>query len=483
MPNVTVQQAFQLALQHHQAGRLAEAEGIYRQILAHDPRHADSLHLLGVIAHQAGRGELAVKMIREAIAVSPGNAAFHSNLGEAHRRLGQFAEAAAEYGRAVQLKPDYAEALSNLGNVLAKAGRFDEAVAHCRRALAIKPQLADAHNNLGVALVQSGRIDDAVTAFREAVRLSPDVPGLLSNLGGALSEAGRLAEAAAAYERALAPGPGLAEAHSNFATVLVKQGFLDRAMAAFRRALELQPDYLSAHSNLLVCMQASPDVDEAELFAGHRRWEGLHALPLAKWIGPHANSREPGRRLRIGYVSPDFREHSVAFFVEGLLANHDPAAVEVFSYADLRRADRFTARLRRHAGQWREITGMSDAEAAALIRRDEIDILVDLAGHTAANRLPLFARKPAPVQATWLGYCGTTGMSAMDWRITDAHADPPGETERYHVERLARLPGIFASFQPWPESPPPGPPRRLSFAENSEPRWSFSTEINRSMPS
>ena len=189
------------------------------------------------------------------------------------------------------------------------------------------------------------------------------------------------------------------------------------------------------------------------MFAEHCRWAEVHAEPLGRDVVPLSSDGDPGRRLRVGYVSNNFREHSVAFFVEALLASHDRSKVEIFCYADIMLADEFSGRLRRHSAQWRVITGQSDAQVAELIRQDAIDILVDLAGHTARNRLLVFARKPAPVQVTYLGYCNTTGLSAMDYRFTDALADSPGTTEHLHTEQLVRLPDCAWCYRPPDASP------------------------------
>ena len=617
---VTVPEAFALALQHHQAGRLAGAEALCRQILAADPRHADAQHLLGVIAHQVGRNEVALEMILKAIALQPTAPAFHSNLGEAYRKLGRLDDAIAAYRRAIQLKPDFAEAHSNLGTALSGRGRPDEALAAFRRALEIRPGYAEAysnmgnvlkdlghfdqaaaayrsalqirpdyaeahynlgaalgengqpdeaigsyrraiqfkpdyvqaHNNLGNALRDQGRLDEAIAAYRRTTELAPDFPEGHNNLGVALrdrghpdeaaaacrraielqpdfaeahynlgnalkdQDQGRLDEAIAAYRRALQLRPDYAEAHCNLGNALQEQGRLDEALVAFCRAIELKPDFATAHynlgnvlkeqgrfdeaiaayrrvlalkpdfadahnnlgnalkdqghpdeaiaayrralalkpdfagvnSNLLLTLHYLPDFDVEVLFREHRRWDEVHARPLAKEIAPHGNDQNPGRCLRIGYISPDFREHSVAFFAEPLMQSHDRSQVEVFCYTDLVREDQVTVRLRKCAGQWRRSSSMTDEQVADLIRKDGIDILVDLAGHTANTRLLVFARKPAPVQVTYLGYCDTTGLRAMDYRLTDALADPPGTTEHLHSEQLVRLPDTAWCFRP-----------------------------------
>jgi predicted O-linked N-acetylglucosamine transferase (SPINDLY family) len=279
----------------------------------------------------------------------------------------------------------------------------------------------------------------------------------INNVGIALWELGRLDDAVAACRRAVEINPADAEVRNNLGTALKCMGNVREAIGEHRHALRLAPTLAEAHANLLLDLHYLPDLEPEELFREHLGWDEVHAQPVAGLILPHGNVCTPERRLRIGYVSPDFRVHPVAFFLEGLLGAHEHGQFEIFCYADSAREDGFTEKLRRHPGHWRKIAGMSDDRVAALIREDAIDILVDLAGHTGNNRLLVFARKPAPVQATWLGYCDTTGMKTMDYRITDAFADPPGTTEDLHTEELVRLPESFACFRPAEGAPAVGP--------------------------
>ena len=454
MPPLPHPQAFALALAHHQAGRLAEAETIYRQILAAEPHHSDALHLLGVIAHQLDRHELAVEMIRQAIGIDPVHPAYHDNLGSALRALGRLDEAIACSHRALALRPDDPETYSNLGNALREQGRVDEAIAAYRRALELRPDYAAAQNNLGLALRDRGDLAGAIAAYRQALQLQPSYPDALNNLGVALHGQGEFDAAIASYQHALRLQPDCAEAHTNLGVTLHHRGEFAAAIAAYRRALECQPDDAQAHCNLLLILHYPDDLDPAAIFAEHCRWDEAHARPLAPGLAAHANLPDPERRLRVGYVSPDFREHAVASFFENLLAAHDRDRVEVFCYDDVRAEDAVTLRLQKHAACWRKIRGVSDAQVAELIREDRIDILVDLAGHTSRHRLLVFARQPAPVQVTYLGYCDTTGMKAMDYRLTDALADPPGATEHLHSEQLIRLPASAWCFRPPADAPP-----------------------------
>jgi predicted O-linked N-acetylglucosamine transferase (SPINDLY family) len=244
----------------------------------------------------------------------------------------------------------------------------------------------------------------------------------------------------------LAPGSHLA--HNNLGTILNELGHAPEAAACFRRALELNPDYHWAQSNLLFTMQYLPGLSRAELFAEHVRYDEKFARHLLDGSPPPANSPDPERRLRVGYISGDLREHSVAFFIEPVLASHDRDRFEVFCYANQVASDAMTAQLRALVPHWREVASLSDEALADRIRRDEIDILVDLSGHTARHRLLTFARKPAPIQVTMVGYMHTTGLSAMDYRITDVTLDPPGTSEDFSTEELIRLPAGAATFRP-----------------------------------
>ena len=337
----------------------------------------------------------------------------------------RYAEARASLGQAVRLAPGSAAIWLNLGATCLELNRPDEAAAAFRRALAIEPDRPEARNILGVALLQLGRSSEAAIQFEWALRLKPGYPAAHDNLGRVMKAQGRSADSLHHHRAALAREP---------------------------RA--------TTHSNLLYTLNLVPGIPQEEILAEHRRWAEMHAGPR-RFEGRSAAplpAPDPGpRRLRVGYVSPDFCNHAVAFFFEPVLSSHDRERFETVCYSDARVPDQVTGRLRSQASQWRNIAGWSDDLVDALIRADRIDILVDLAGHTAHNRLSVFAGRPAPVQATWLGYPNTTGLSTIDYRITDSVCDPPGETERWHTEELLRLPGAFSCYLPPPECPPVGP--------------------------
>jgi predicted O-linked N-acetylglucosamine transferase (SPINDLY family) len=337
------------------------------------------------------------------------------------------------------MKPGYFQALTNLGTVLKEIKQLDEAIAILRQAIALKPDYAEAFYNLGNALKEKGLLDEAVTAYRRVTALKPDFGPAHNNLGVALSDQGLLEEALISYRRAISQNADDAEANSNLGKSLKELGRFDEAIAAYRRALALRPDFVGAHSNLLLAMHHQ-HLDDHAIAKEHFRWQQQHAGPSSEWIESLSKVHLAGQRLRIGYVSPDFREHSVTRFLLPLMANHDREKFEIFAYAEVPAPDEITIRLQSLTDVWRDTVGLGDAEVAELIRKDGIDILVDLAGHSAGNRLLVFARRPAPVQVTWLGYPGTTGLDAMSHRLTDSHADPPGLTEGLYSESLVRLP-------------------------------------------
>jgi len=486
---------FEAGVAHHQAGRLAEAEACYQQVLAAQPGHADALHLLGALAQQVGRHDLAVDLIRQAIRRNPGNPVYYCNFGfalrdqgmleeavaacreairlapdfaEAHTNLGlalmgqgKLDEAVAEYGEAIRLKPGLAEPYSNLGGVLGRQGRLEEAVAACREAIRIRPDFAEACSNLGAALYQQGDLDEAERACREAIRLKPDHAEAHSNLGSVLRDQGKLDEAIAACRTAIDIRHFSAEAHYNLGNALYDLGRLDETVAAYRQAILFKPDFIQASTGLLTCLNYDARVSNAMLFDAHRAWNERHAQAMPR-PAAYANGRGAGRRLKVGYVSADFRQHSVAYFLEPLLRHHDHDAVEVFCYAQVVRPDAVTARFKALADHWVETAGMSDERLAERIQLDGIDILVDVGGHTAKNRLLVFARKPAPVQVTWLGYPNTTGLDTIDYRLVDAVTDPEGEADAFASETLVRLPGGFLCYGAPKDAPAPGPPPCLA---------------------
>ena len=389
------------------------------------------------------------------LALKPDLVEAHHNLGLVLRALGQLDAAAASFEAAIALRPSLFEAHVSLGLVLEANGDLAGASTSLGRALALRPGHAAGHYNLGVVLARQGRSDEAIDAYRHAIVLRPDFAEAHTNLGAALQGRGMLEAAEGAYRQAAALNPNSPAVHMNLAKVLQLQGRVIEAMSEFERVAQLRPDDAEARDAWLCGLNYRPDISPETLLAEHRRWTPQPA-PSHATVWP--NSPEPERRLRIGYVSGDFHDHPVGFFLPPVLGARDPARVEVFCYSNDERVDDTTRRLRAAADHWREITGVADTAVAAMIGEDQIDILVDLSGHTPANRLSLFAGRPAPLQVSWLGYAATTGLAAIDYLVMDAVTAPPG-VEAWCSEALVRLPfGRFCYGPPAGAPAPAAPP-------------------------
>jgi FkbM family methyltransferase len=373
---------------------------------------------------------------------------------------GALDEAEARCRAIVERDPGHGAAWDRLARIAERRGHLAAAEEHFQRAIATLADPAEAHNNLAVLLQRRGALDGALTHYRRAIALGLRHALLHSNLGCVLRSLGQLQESADELARALAIDDALAHAHSNLGVTLALQGEIAAALAHARRAVALQPAFQLAHSNLLFCLNYADDLGAEEIAAQHRAFGRKHPPPDELAPGFElGDGEDPDRRLRVGLVSPDFKQHSVAYFIEPLLEGCDRErdALELTGYSDAPCPDAITQRLRAAADRWRPIQGFDDAAVAQRVRADRIDILIDLAGHTAGNRMSLFAARVAPVQMTYLGYPNTTGLDSVDWRITDAWADPPGTTEALHSEELLRITGGFLCFRPRPDSPEPAP--------------------------
>jgi predicted O-linked N-acetylglucosamine transferase (SPINDLY family) len=585
------------AVRHHHAGRLADAEKMYREILARQPDQPEVLHLLGALCDQTDRTDSAIELISRAVMLKPDVAIYYDTLARSLKCAGRLDEAIAAYRQALRLKPDFAnaqnnlgvalraagnllesqeafrvtikinpdfaEAHNNLGHLLIDAGRFDDAVTACRRAIVLKPEYGDAlnnlgnalmgrrsiddalaayrhalkinpahaeaWNNLGIALYEAGALNDSIAAFQNALRYRPGYAEAYNNLGNTLRRIGRLSDAVAVYEAAVNLKPGYAEAHNNLGVVLwetgshkqaiasceraiqLKPGFAeahnslgnvlkdygdsDDAIAHYEIALELNPDYAeahnnlalalkdqarhgeaiehaaraiairpdhAAHSNLIYLLHFHPDADSDAIACEQANWHRVHAEPLSANILPCANVRSPERRLRIGYIAPYFRRHVVGLNILPLLRQHSHEQFEIFCYSDVIQSDSITEKYKSLADCWRNVVGLDDERVAELIRQDKIDILVDLSLHLSSNRLLVMACKPAPVQATFAGYPGGTGLKTIDYRMTDLFLDPPATLAPNSFEKPIYLPSFWcydesAMTAGMDEIPPVGP--------------------------
>jgi predicted O-linked N-acetylglucosamine transferase (SPINDLY family) len=434
-------------------GTLEEAAANLSKAIELKPDYVEAICNLGIVLSKQDRTDLALVQYQQALRIKADQARIHLNRGMLLAEKGALGEAEASFRRALHIEPDSVEARDNLAAVLSKQGRRDDAQALFHEALASSADYALIRLNLGALLAKKGELVEAEAALRRALRARPDSVDGYYNLGIVLYRQERLDEAVMQYRQALRLNPDHADSHMNLGVALKDQGRLDDALHAFRSALRIRPDAATIHSTVVYFLNYHPDYDARAILEECARFNQQHAEPLQKLIRPHDNSRDPERRLRIGYVSPDFREHVDAFFTVPLLSNHDHEQCEVFCYADVSRPDYLTERLRGHADIWRSIVGLSDQEVADLVESDRIDILIDLKVHTANNRLLVFALKPAPVQVTWLGYPGTTGLTTIDYRLTDPHLDPPGLFDAFYSEESIRLPDTFWCYDPLTDGP------------------------------
>jgi predicted O-linked N-acetylglucosamine transferase (SPINDLY family) len=409
-------------------GHWQQAVPLLERAAALDPDHLDALRLYAWLALQAGRPHAALPAASRWAALDSRSAEARNVLAIASRQCGRLEDAIASLREAVAIEPTFFDALVNLGNALLDAGDPAAALPYYQRALAIKPDSASVHNNLG-------------------------------NLHRDLHQP---TQALAAYRRAVAIDPNHARAHGNIGNILKDLGDIDGAIAAFRHAIALGPDVAETWSNLLLTLACSDRISADQIAEEHRAF-GRHFASCIDPLPPVApEARRAGARLRVGYVSADFRGHAAARFIEPLLAAHDRSRVEVFCYYNQPRGDDVTERLRCMAEHFLPVAGVSDQQLAARIRADGIDVLIDLNGHTSGNRLPLFFLRPAPVQATWLGYLGATGVPTIDWRITDAIADPVGTPPSPGLERPWRLPRTLWCYQPYAQAPDVAPPPHIA---------------------
>ncbi|MGD9950687.1 MAG: tetratricopeptide repeat protein [Desulfobulbus sp.] len=378
-------------------------------------------------------------------------------LGVVHNQTGNLSEALDAMNNAVALSPADAEAHSNLGSLLQSAGQAEKAIKKCRKAIQLQPNFAAAHRHLGDALHDIGQLDEAVKSYRRALKINPDYPEAYNNMGVVLLALDRADEAIKSYHRALKINPAFTEARNNLGTALQHLGRREDGLKEYRQALENNPNFAQAHSNLLFALSHDETVGAQSLFAEHRRFAQRYEIPLRDQWPEHTNARIPDRCLRVGFVSADLRDHAVAGYIEPILTHLAKSAhMSIFAYSNNTVEDNVTRRLQQYPAHWRRIANLTDAALVQTIQDDGIDILIDLSGHTAGNRLPVFASKPAPIQVSWIGYPGTTGLTAVDYYLTDRFFLPPGHFDDQFTEKLVYLPASVP-FSPMAEAPPVSP--------------------------
>jgi predicted O-linked N-acetylglucosamine transferase (SPINDLY family) len=478
------------------AGRLAAAERQYRRVLDADPQNAEANYKLGIIASQTDRVALAVPHFAAALKAGPDQPHYWLSLATAllgARRVGDaravlerfrekrfadaetqatltalianlFTEAHQHYedrlfkdaepliDMIVMLDAGHVEALHMAGSIAAQTNRLNLAIDLLQIAVSLDDDAPVIKGNLGTILARQGRYGEANACFDRSIEIDPNNPNTFSNFGVALRKQGRLRDAIDRFDEALRLCPDFAQAHSNRGSALMDLGLLDEAIAAYDEALRIDPSLSFVHSNRLFTKLYSAKFNAEECFIDAKAFGERFADPLLR-RRPFTNDRNPERRLRVGFVSGDFREHAVNYYFEPAIQHFDNSKIETFAYSNTVNEDVATERLKAIFCHWRCVCGLDDDQAADLIEADHIDILIDLSGHTADNRLLIFARKPAPIQAGWIGYPGTTGMAAMDYRIADRFIEPDGLGDDVSVEGIWRLPHVGACYQANQRSP------------------------------
>jgi protein O-GlcNAc transferase len=484
-----VETLYNLGIMLQRTGDLTAAADSFRKALAIDSKYVQAHFSLGNALQESQQLEEAVKSFRQATLLAPEWAEAHFNLGNALRDLGQ-------QKKAVILKPNWAEVHSNIGHSLVNLKSYEEAILSCKRAIALDASLSEPHFNMGVALNALKKPVEALISYRTAVILKPDWFEAQQDLSYLLFYLGRYEEAVTAYRKLISLKPEWAEAYTSLGLVLVQQGFasldfakfreadachrqalalkpdlphtycnlaasplqtgleIDQALSLCRKALDIKPDFFEAHQLLLFYQQYSEKLTPEIARNSLEQFAQICQIKLLEF--QHSNVRNPEKRLRVGYLSPDFRFHSCSWFIEPLLSAHDRLQVEVFCYANVPKADQVTERFKALTENWYDLRGLDVDEVATLIQSHNIDILVDLVGHTSGNLLAVFCRKPAPIQASWLGFPSSTGLTAIDYRISDSLLTPKG-TPEYYAETLWNLNCPSHCYRPSPQAPTVGP--------------------------
>lgn len=438
---------FNLGVTLTSLGRLDEAKSWYRKALVLRPNFGHAHFNLATILQRQSLLDEAEDHYKQTIKADSGNFAAFCNLGMICKERGKYDEAESYFNSALKINELHVETRNNIGLILQEKNKLEEAAQCFQAILRIRPDFADAHCNLGDVYKKQTRLEDAEKCYKTAISLQPEIARFHCNLGIVYHETARYLEATASYQRALSLDANSLNLFSNMGNTYSDRGMRAEAEQSYRRALEIEPDHAETYGNLLFLLNYDPVRSASEIFAEYQVYEEKYARPhQSKWRA-FANDKNPHRRIKVGYVSPDFRRHAVQYFLEPLLAHHDRQAFELYAYAELKYEDAVTERYKTYVDHWVPTAGLSDDKLAERIRADGIDILIDLAGHTGSNRLQVFARKPAPLQVSWLGYGYTTGLSAIDYFLTDDTCAPPG-AEAVFSEQPWRLETPSFAYRP-----------------------------------
>ncbi|KAJ6300230.1 hypothetical protein OIU76_021099 [Salix suchowensis] len=443
----------------------------YEKAAIERPMYAEAYCNMGVIYKNRGDLESAIACYERCLAVSPNFEIAKNNmaialtdLGTKVKLEGDISQGVAYYKKALYYNWHYADAMYNLGVAYGEMLKFEMAIVFYELAFNFNPHCAEACNNLGVIYKDRDNLDKAVECYQLALSIKPNFSQSLNNLGVVYTVQGKMDAAASMIEKAIIANPTYAEAYNNLGVLYRDAGNISMAISAYEQCLEIDPDSRNAGQNRLLAMNYINEGHDDKLFEAHRDW-GRRFMRLYPQYTSWDNPKAPDRPIVIGYVSPDYFTHSVSYFIEAPLIYHEYANYKVVVYSAVVKPDaktnRFREKVLKKGGIWRDIYGIDEKKVAIMVREDKVDILVELTGHTANNKLGMMACRPAPVQVTWIGYPNTTGLPAIDYRITDSFTDPP-DTKQKHVEELIRLPECFLCYIPSPEAGPVAPTPALS---------------------
>lgn len=408
-----------IAKKYYQIGEFIKAKAIYHKLLQEDPNNSEILHLLGVTLASLKIYEEAIHFTRRAIILDASNHIFYNSLGNIFWLQKRFNEAYQCYQQSLTLNPNFAEAYSNLAMIFGEMGHLTEAISYFQKALSINDQNPQIRYNLGIAYVKQHQLMEAISC----------------------------------YQQILLTHPFHLETYSSLGKVLKDIGMIDESIDSYQKVLNLNPTYREAFQNFLYTLNFSIIHDRENLFLEHQKFNQQCALPLASSIQPHFNECLRTRRLKIAYLSPDFRKHSLSYFIEPLLRHHDHHQFEIYCYYNNHKVDQITQQLQEYSDHWIDCASFSDEALIKRIRQDQIDILVDLSGHTHHNRVLVLSQKPAPIQVFHtIAYSNTTGLTAIDYRITDHYVDPKN-TDLLSSEVLIRMPVSYYCYRPHEGSP------------------------------
>lgn len=442
---------FQKAVQFHQNGHLTQASNLYQQILECDPNHVDSLVNLAAIVYNSDPQE-SLNLLRTARNIAPDNGSVHFNLGNLLHRHGFRKKAIQEFREVIRLQPQNAEAYFRLGNLFSENGRLEDALFCYQKAFQLKPEDVRVLNNLTDVLHRQGKDAQAEEMAKKTLELNPNLVEAHGNLGNVYKKQGNYEKAEFHFKEALKLEPDQAKVLYHLGATLLFSNRHKEASEHLRKAVEINPEFYQSHSSLVYALNYIEQQDQQHVFEEHRQWGTQHSAGIQEegwpWI-----ERDLRKKLRIGFVSPDFRAHVVALFIQQLFKHYDKNQFEFYGYAEVENPDGYTSTFMNLLDGWRSTIGVPDQEVYQTIKNDHIDILIDLAGHSAGNRLKVFSMKPAPIQVSYLGYINTTGLQEMDYRFCDAYVNPH-KTQAYYTEQLIHLPGSFSCYEPINPSPP-----------------------------